>query len=137
MGTGRILLLDDEEDNRQSTHDVLQRLGYTVEFVDDGALAIGLYQEALEAGTPVDAVIIDLTIPGGMGGKETLKELRKIDPGIKAIVSSGYSNDPVMADYRKYGFSGVVSKPCRITDLGETLRAVLQDKTSGLHPKRS
>lgn len=124
-GTGKILLMDDEEDVRQTTGDVLKRLGYTVEFADDGATAIELYQKMRQAGTPFVAVIMDLTIPGGMGGKEALIKLREIDPDIKAIVSSGYSNDPIMADYETYGFRGVVTKPFRIKDLAETLHAVL------------
>ena len=136
-GTGRILLLDDEEDIRQTTGDVLQRLGYTVESIDDGARAIDLYQKARKIGKPFDAVIMDLTIPGGMGGEETLRKLLEIDPDVKAVASSGYSNDPVMADHRAYGFSGVVSKPYRITDLAETLHAVLQDKGSALRRERS
>jgi two-component system cell cycle sensor histidine kinase/response regulator CckA len=131
-GTGRILLMEDEEDVRQTTGAVLKRLGYTVEFADDGAVAIELYQRMREAGTPFDAVIMDLTIPGGMGGKETILKLLEIDINIKAIVSSGYSNDPIMADYRTYGFRGVVTKPYRIKDLAETLHTVLVHKASGL-----
>jgi PAS domain S-box-containing protein len=124
-GTGKILLMDDEEDVRQTTGDVLKRLGYEVQFAEDGARAIELYQEARTAGQPFDAVIMDLTVPGGMGGMEALTRLFAIDPKVKAIVSSGYSNDPVMADFQKYGFRGVVTKPYRIKDLGETLRNVL------------
>ncbi len=130
-GTGRILLMDDEEDVRQTTGDVLMRLGYTVEFAADGSQAIDLYQEAREAGTPFDAVIMDLTIPGGMGGNEALERLLAIDPNVRAILSSGYLNNPVMTEYKKYGFSGVVTKPYRINDLDDTLHAVIQDKISG------
>jgi CheY-like chemotaxis protein len=125
-GTGRILLMDDEESVRQTTGAVLARLGYTVDFAEDGVQAIEQYQKAQEAGLPFDAVIMDLTIPGGMGGKEAVQKLLQLDPDLKAIVSSGYSNDPIMADYVKYGFRGVVAKPYRINDLGETLQKVLR-----------
>jgi CheY-like chemotaxis protein len=130
-GTGRILLMDDEEDIRQTTGDVLTRLGYTVEFADDGLRAIDLYQEARNAGTPFDAVIMDLTIPGGMGGNEALEQLLAIDPKARVLASSGYPNDPVMTDFKKYGFSGVVPKSYRIHDVGKTLHAVILDKVSG------
>jgi two-component system, cell cycle sensor histidine kinase and response regulator CckA len=128
--TGRILLMDDEEDIRQITGDVLKRLGYTVDCATDGLRAIDLYQKAREAGTPFDAVIMDLTIPGGMGGNEALERLLAIDPKVRAILSSGYMNDPIMTDYKKYGFSGVVTKPYRINELGETLHAVIQNRES-------
>jgi PAS domain S-box-containing protein len=130
-GSGKILLMDDEEDVRKTTGDVLKRLGYTVWFAEDGARAVGLYHEAQESTQPFDAVIMDLTVPGGMGGREALIKLLEIDPNVKAIVSSGYSNDPVMADYRKHGFRGVVTKPYRIKDLGETLHAVLRNGEPG------
>jgi PAS domain S-box-containing protein len=134
---GRILLLDDDEDVRQTTGYLLMRLGYTVEFVNDGELAIDLYQEAIEAGTPFDAVIMGLTIPGGMGGEASLKKLLEIDPDIKAIALTGYANDPITADFRTHGFSGVVSKPCSIAGLDATLHAVLQDKASGFSREQS
>ncbi len=126
VGTGKVLLMDDEADVRQTTGDVLKRLGYTVEFAEDGAQAIELYRAARQAGEPFHAVIMDLTVPGGMGGREAVAKLLESDPGVKAIVSSGYSNDPIMSEYRKYGFMGVVTKPYRIRDLGETLHNVLQ-----------
>ena len=129
-GTGKILLMDDEEDIRQTTGDVLKRLGYTVEFAADGSRAIDLYQEAREAGTPFDAVIMDLIVPGGMGGNEALGRLLAIDPNVKAILSSGHVNHPIMAEFKKHGFSGVVTKPYRIHDLGDTLHAIIQDRVS-------
>jgi len=124
-GTGKILLMDDEENVRQTTGDVLKRLGYRVQFAEDGARAIELYQQSRSSNQPFDAVIMDLTVHGGMGGRDALTKLLAIDPNVKAIVSSGYSNDPIMADFRKYGFRGVVTKPYRIKDLAETLRNVL------------
>jgi PAS domain S-box-containing protein len=136
-GAGRILLLDDDEDVRQTTGYMLMRLGYTVEFVNDGELAIDLYQEAIESGTPFDAVIMDLTIPGGMGGEESLKKLLEIDPDIKAIASTGYANDPIISDFRSHGFSGVIPKPCSIAGLDATLHAVLQDKATGFNREQS
>jgi PAS domain S-box-containing protein len=135
-GEGKILLMDDEEDVMRTTGDVLARLGYSVEFSRDGAQAIELYRAARESGKPFDAVIMDLTVPGGMGGVEALGKMREMDPAIKAIVSSGYSNDPIMAEYGKHGFSGCVAKPYRITDLDKTLHAVLNDKAAGTPDER-
>ena len=117
---GKILVMDDGTDVRDTLGAILNIFGYTVEAVHDGAKAIELYKKAKEDGKPFDGVILDLTIPGGMGGKETIKRLLEIDPNVKAIVSSGYSDDPVMADFRKYGFSGSVPKPYSIDELIKT-----------------
>ncbi len=136
-GTGRILVMDDEEEVRNTTGDVLKRLGYSVEFADDGMRAVELYGRAMKDGGQFDAVIMDLTVPGGMGGKEALLKLMEIDPDVKAIVSSGYSNDPIMADFRKHGFKGVVTKPYRIRDLGETLSTILRRDGGQTAPNRS
>jgi CheY-like chemotaxis protein len=124
-GKGKILIMDDEDMIREITGELLQNLGYHVEFAKNGSEAIDLYREAKDLGKPFDAVILDLTVPGGMGGKETIKGLLEIDPKIKAIVSSGYSNDPIMAEFREYGFNGVIIKPYRLTELSQTLQDVL------------
>jgi CheY-like chemotaxis protein len=105
---------------------MLTGAGYEIELSQDGKEAIAKYTQAREADRPFEAVIMDLTVPGGMGGKETISNLLEIDPGVKAIVSSGYSTDPIMADYDKYGFSGVVAKPYVAADLEKTLRNVIQ-----------
>jgi len=91
----------------------------------DGAVAIRQYEEAMKSGHAYDAVILDLTIPGGWGGKETIQKLIEMDPGVKAIVSSGYSNDPIMSDFRDYGFRGVIAKPYEIGELSNVLHKVL------------
>jgi DNA-binding NtrC family response regulator len=91
----------------------------------DGEEVIYLYQQALKEGSTFDAVILDLTVQGGMGGKEAIKKLREIDPKVKAIVSSGYSNDPVMSNFRKYGFQEAVKKPYKIQDMSKALNSVL------------
>jgi PAS domain S-box-containing protein len=126
-GRGNILLMDDEESILEAASEVLQFLGYTVVTAADGNKAVDMYEKALET-DPFDVIIMDLTVPGGMGGKETISTLLEIDPCVKAIVSSGYSTDPVMADYKKYGFKGVVTKPYTIEELSEVLHTVLTVK---------
>jgi len=122
---GHILVMDDEPAIRQLSSTLLHRIGYTAVAVADGAEAVMKYQAARRAGRPFDAVIMDLTIPNGMGGAEAISELRVIDPAVKAIVCSGYSNDPVMANYRDYGFAGVVPKPYNAEDLAVALSELL------------
>jgi PAS domain S-box-containing protein len=124
-GMGRVLLMDDEETVRDVGEKMLRYLGYEVACVPDGASMLTAYREARQKGSPFDVVIMDLIVSGGMGGKEAIKHLLDIDPGARAIVSSGYANDPIMADYSAHGFSGVVAKPYRIEELGVELRRVL------------
>jgi CheY-like chemotaxis protein len=101
-------------------------MGYEVYLAKDGTEAVHLYENALESSAPFDAVIMDLTVPGGVGGREAVQKLREIDPQVRTIVSSGYSNDPVMANYRKYGFDGVVAKPYNADELSEALQKLLR-----------
>jgi PAS domain S-box-containing protein len=122
---GKILVMDDDEMIRRLMPLLLPRLGYEVQLAVDGIEAIDLYEKARSSDKPFDLVIMDLTIPGGMGGKETIEKLLVLDPSIKAIVSSGYSNDPVMANYRQYGFKSVITKPYNINNLGDILYKVL------------
>jgi CheY-like chemotaxis protein len=103
--------MDDEESIRTLGKRVLEKMGFLVTAVSDGADCVQSYREAYQSGRPFDFVILDLTVPSGMGGEEAMAELRRIDPGVRAIVSSGYSGDPVMSDYRKFGFCAVVPKP--------------------------
>lgn len=125
QGKGRILVMDDEEIIREIVKEMLIVLGYEVEVAENGAQAAQLYEQALDSDRVFDAVLMDLTIPGGMGGKEAIEKLLKIDPNVNAIVSSGYSNDQVMSNYRRYGFKGVVTKPYKIQDLSEVLHEVI------------
>ena len=122
-GKGRILVMDDERIVREIAAAMLTELGYEAVSAVDGTAAIGLYKQARAQGRPFDAVIMDLTVPGGMGGKEAVRKLHSLDPGARVLVSSGYSNDPVMANYSEYGFCGVISKPYRLADLATALRA--------------
>lgn len=123
---GRVLLMDDEEGIRVMASQLLRRIGFMVEATADGAAAVAAYRRAMEAGRRFDLVIMDLTVPGGMGGLECMRELLKIDPQVRAVVSSGYSSDPVMSDHRSYGFSGMIPKPYRITDFAKVIRQVLE-----------
>lgn len=120
----KILVMDDEPAVMKVVKKMLSNLGNEVDGARDGSEAIEAYKRALEAGSPYDVVIMDLTIPEGMGGKEAIERLRQIDPNITAIVSSGYSSDPVLSDYEAYGFSGIITKPFHMRDLKETLRAL-------------
>lgn len=122
---GKILLMDDEEIVRDVAGQMLHELGYMVIYAGDGAEAVKLYKTAVKDGQPFDAVILDLNVKDGNGGKSAIVELMDIDPDVKGIASSGYSNDPEMKDYKHYGFSGVVGKPYSIWELEETLEKVL------------
>jgi PAS domain S-box-containing protein len=124
-GSGRILLMDDDDAIRSFAGELLSMMGFEVVLAKDGREAIQLYVQARKESRSFDAVILDLTVPGGMGGLEALRRLTDIDPGVKAVVSSGYSSDPVMSKYQLYGFSGVVAKPYTHWELAETLRDVL------------
>ncbi len=126
QGQGRVLVMDDEEIVREVLGKMLAHLGYEAELARDGDEAINLYAEAQKSGRPFAAVILDLTIPGGMGGEEVVRELLKIDPQVKALVSSGYSDDQVVADFKKYGFTGLIPKPYRITELSKALGEALK-----------
>ena len=125
QGTGRILVMDDEEDIQDVLGKMLEHLGFEVDFADDGSKAVALYTRALQEGNPYVATILDLTIPGGMGGKETLRLIKDHDPAAKVIVSSGYSNDPVMAQAGQFGFSGFIAKPYNLLDLSKVLTQIL------------
>ena len=127
VGRGRVLLMDDEEEIRTVAEEVLRYIGYEVEIARDGAEAIERYREAKGSQLAFDAVILDLTVQGGMGGKETIKRLFEIDPNVKAIVSSGYSNDPVISDFKQYGFRGSLAKPYKIEKLHETISGIISD----------
>ena len=125
FGEGRILLMDDEEMIRKLASELLTYLGYEVDFARDGTEAIQRYKQAMDSKNPFAAVILDLTVKGGMGGKETIRQLTKIDPRVVAILSSGYCNDPGITDFAKYGFCGVVTKPYTMSELGEKLNQVI------------
>ena len=125
-GAGRILVMDDEPRVLRLLGRMLTRLGYESEAVTDGAAAIAAYEDAQKAEKPFDAVIMDLTIMGGMGGQETLSSLQSLHPGVKAIVSSGYATDPVMSDCSSHGFCGVLAKPYRIEEVSRVLAEVIR-----------
>jgi len=124
---GRVLLMDDQPYIRHMVEKMLFYLGYEVELAEDGDKAIDLYKRAMKSRQPFDFVILDIVIPNGLGGKETIQNLLKIGSEIKAIVSSGYSDDPIMSDYRKYGFCGMLQKPFQIEDLSYILYKMQDD----------
>ena len=128
--TGRVLLMDDEAPIRLMTDMLLKRQGFEVTAVAEGAEAVREYRTALESGRPFELVILDLTVPGGMGGSETMERIREMDPDVCAIVSSGYSNDPVMADYAAHGFRGMVAKPFEVEALLKTINAILPHRAT-------
>lgn len=124
-GKGKVLVMDDDDTVRLVVGRMLGQCGYETEFAEDGNKAIDLYRKAKESGQPFDAVIIDLIIPAGMGGKEAIKKLVDIDPDIRAIVSSGYSDDPVMSNFKEYGFKNAMAKPYEIAELRKMLHEVI------------
>lgn len=127
----RVLVMDDEEAIRDALGRMLMQLDYDVATTADGAAAVEIFRAARESGPSFDAVILDLTVPGGMGGKEAVRKLLEIDPEARGIVSSGYSDDPVMADFRAHGFRAVLPKPYRLLELKNVLGAVWNRPTAG------
>lgn len=122
---GRILIMDDEEDIQQLVCDILKHIGYSVETAGSGEEAVQRYQEARKAGQPFDVVILDLTVPGGMGGMETLQAIRAFDPGVRGIVCSGYSNDPIVAEFAKHHFKAAIRKPFSFDQLATAVANAL------------
>ncbi len=125
LKTGKILVMDDDVMVQNTIQQILKELGNTVDLTADGSEAIRRYGEALGDGEPYDLVILDLTVPGGMGGQETMKELLERYGDVRGVVTSGYSNDPVMANYSSYGFSDIISKPFSIRDISIVLNDLL------------
>lgn len=123
---GKALIMDDEKVVRETAAKMLTNIGFNAVSVETGEEAIEAYRKQLKKGERFLIVLMDLTIPGGMGGKETIAQLRKIDPEVKAIVSSGYSNDPVMSNYKQYGFCGVIAKPYDQEELSRVIKCVLE-----------
>lgn len=124
---GRILVMDDEPMIRQVAGALLDILGHEAEFAVNGQEALAKYKAAMRAGKPFDAVILDLTIRGGTGGEEAVKMLAAIDPGVKAVVSSGYADSAIVANYRDYGFFSFLSKPYNLDGLSDVLREIFDD----------
>ncbi|WP_136810475.1 response regulator [Desulfosediminicola flagellatus] len=119
-----VLIMDDEEMVGEIACQLIAHLGYEATHVKDGQEAVTEYISRFEAGNPYSVVIMDLTIPGGMGGKEAVGEILKIDPEAKVLVSSGYSTDPIMANFSDYGFSGVINKPFDLMAIKSALESM-------------
>ena len=125
-GTGRVLVVDDEDAIRDLVEFTLTRLGYKVWQAATSLEGVNIYRDKFEAGERFDAVILDLTLPGGIGGKEALKKLIEIDPTVNAIVSSGYATDATMSRYQDFGFRGVIAKPYEAAELGKIVHDVIE-----------
>ncbi len=125
----RLLIMDDEVYVRDIAKEIFEDFGFKVATATDGADAVQLYKEAMESAEPFDFVILDLTIPGGMGGYRTLQKLQELDPEIKAMVTSGYSSDPIMSNYRHYGFVGRLKKPFKRNDIGRVLTTIICEES--------
>ena len=119
--TGRVLFMDDEDLVRKVAGSILMRLGYDFVASQNGFEAINMYKQAMDSGYPFDVVILDLSVKSGLGGLGTIKALKALDPHVKAIVSSGFSNDPVMTRFKEYGFKGALPKPYKIEDIENEL----------------
>ncbi len=126
QGRTRVLVMDDEEVILKITEELLQHMGYDVTTARNGEETIRLYKEAMERNDPFSAVILDLEIAGGMGGREAMEKLMALDPNIKAVVSSGYLNDPAIKEFKDYGFSDILPKPYDPNELDEKLRCIMR-----------
>jgi PAS domain S-box-containing protein len=124
---GKVLVMDDEENIRDVVAEMLDFIGYEVTLSRDGEEAVSLYTQAQQSNQPFAAVLMDLTIPGGMGGGEAMRILRSINPTVKGIVSSGYSNDPILSDYASFGFQGIITKPYKLGELRDVLKRVITE----------
>lgn len=120
-----ILVMDDEEPIRTITQKMLEKFGYRVTVSADGSQAVAEYRSALEKGRPYQLVLLDLTVPEGMGGEEAARQILKLDPSARLVVSSGYTDDPVMADYRSHGLKGAIPKPYRLNTLTEAIKNLI------------
>ena len=125
---GRILVMDDEEAILDLVPAQLSRFGYRSSVARNGEEAIALYKEAAARNDPFAVVILDLTISGGLGGRETIARLHEFDPSVKAVVSSGYSTDPIVTNFRQYGFTGILTKPYTAKEMCEIIRKVMSEK---------
>ena len=128
---GRIMVMDDEESMRNAVGRLLELMGHTVDLVEDGQRAIELYQEAKNLGRPFDAVILDLTVRAGLGGQAALQALLKLDPAVKAVVMSGYADDPLVLHPESHGFAAALTKPFDSAKLQDVLGRVLGPRGSG------
>ncbi len=124
-GSGKILIMDDDQAILEVASYMLTTLGYSVQVAHHGDEAIDAFKQALSEKAPFDAVILDLTIPGGKGGVETIQALRTLDKNLKAIVSSGYAVDPVISNYEEFGFSAAVQKPYKIEEMARAVQSVM------------
>jgi CheY-like chemotaxis protein len=127
-GKGKILVLEDQKAILKMLQRMLGKMGYETICAEDGDQVLGMYKKSQDSGDPIDLVILDLTIPGGKGGVETMKELLTLDPEVKAVVSSGYFDDPIMANFRQYGFVGVIPKPYNMSQLAQVLSDIEDQK---------
>ena len=124
-GNGTILVMDDEPSIREMAIHMLKSFGYTVTTVANGREAVEKYRNAKDAGKKFDLVLLDLTVPGGMGGEKAILELKKIDPDVVACVTSGYADNPILSEPEKYGFVGTIAKPYRTSELLKTVKEAL------------
>ena len=124
-GPAKILVLDDEEQLREIMRLILGRLGHQVLTAGEGREAVALYRQAMATAAPIDLTIMDLTIPGGMGGKEAVGEILALNPRAMVVVASGYSSDPVLANFRDYGFTAAIAKPFRLEEIARLLNELL------------
>ncbi len=136
-GKGKVLVMDDDKIIRMISVFLLNQLGYCAEAAVNGEEAISLFEREKKAGTPYDAVILDIRVAGGMGGEETIRHLLKIDSGIRAIVSSGYHRDPLMLECRRFGFAGVLPKPYGLEQMEQVMAAAFENDACANRERKS